>query len=105
MKLPGGLGDILQQAQQLQQNMSEVKAEMEKKTVEATAGGGMVTVVASGAFEVLSVKIDPAVVSGDDVEMLQDLIQAAANEALRKAKDLMKEEMSKLTGGLPIPGL
>ena len=105
MKLPGGLGDILQQAQQLQQNMTEAKAELEKKTVEASVGGGMVTVVANGAFEVLSVKIDPAVMEGDDIEMLQDLVQAAANEALRKAKDLMKEEMSKLTGGLPIPGL
>ena len=105
MKFPGGLGDILQQAQQLQQNMSEVKAELEKKTVEASAGGGMVTIVANGAFEVLSVRIDPSVLTGDDVEMVQDLVQAAANEALRKAKELMKEEMSKLTGGLPIPGL
>ncbi len=105
MKLPGGLGDILQQAQQLQANMSEMKDELEKKKVEASAGGGMVTVVANGAFELCSIQIDPTVVNPEDVVMLQDLVQAATNEALRKAKDLMKEEMSKLTGGLPIPGL
>lgn len=105
MKFPGGLGNILQQAQQFQQTMTDMKAELEKRTVQASAGGGMVTVVASGAFEVQSITIDPGIVQSGDIDMLQDLVQAAVNEAMRKAKELMKEEMSKVAGGLPIPGL
>jgi hypothetical protein len=78
---------------------------MGNKTVEASSGGGMVTVTANGRQEVLSVKIEPEVVNPDDVEMLQDLIQAAVNDALRKAQELVAQEMSKVTGGLKIPGL
>ncbi len=99
------LGDIMREAQKLQAKMAEMQEEAKKKTVEATAGGGMVTVVASGAGEVISIKIEKDVVNPDDVEMLQDLIMAAVNEALRRAQDMVGGEMSKLTGGLQLPGL
>src|SRR5512135_2522314 len=99
------LGDIMREAQKLQAKMAEMQEEAKKKTVEATAGGGMVTVVASGAGEIISIKIEKDVVNPDDVDMLQDLIMAAANEALRRAHDLVNEDMSKLTGGLQIPGM
>ncbi|MBI4698650.1 MAG: YbaB/EbfC family nucleoid-associated protein, partial [Nitrospirae bacterium] len=79
--------------------------ESKKKTVEATAGGGMVTVTASGGMEIVSIKIERYVVNPDDIEMLQDLIIAASNEALRRAQQMVSEEMSKLTGGLNIPGM
>jgi DNA-binding YbaB/EbfC family protein len=99
------LGDIMREAQKLQAKMAEMQEEAKKKTVEATAGGGMVTVVASGAGEIISVKIEKDVVNPDDVEMLQDLIMAAVNEALRRAQEMVSSEMSKLTGGLQLPGL
>jgi hypothetical protein len=99
------LGDIMRQAQKLQAEMIKMQEEAKKKTVEATAGGGMVTVVASGGGEIVSIKIDKEVVNPDDVEMLEDLIMAATNEALRRAQEMVNEEMSKLTGGLQIPGL
>jgi DNA-binding YbaB/EbfC family protein len=99
------LGDIMREAQRLQAEMLKMQEEAKKKTVEATAGGGMVTVVASGAGEIVSLKIEKDVVNPDDIEMLQDLILAAANEALRRAQEMVNEEMSKLTGGLQIPGL
>jgi hypothetical protein len=99
------LGDIMREAQKLQAKMAEMQEEAKKKTVEATAGGGMVTVVASGAGEVISIKIEKDVVNPDDVEMLQDLIMAAVNEALRRAQEMVGGEMSKLTGGLQLPGL
>jgi hypothetical protein len=99
------LGDIMREAQKLQSKMAEMQEEAKKKTVEATAGGGMVTVVASGAGEIISIKIEKEVVNPDDVDMLQDLIMAAANEALRRAQELVNSEMSKLTGGLQLPGL
>jgi hypothetical protein len=99
------LGDIMREAQKLQAKMAEMQEEAKKKTVEATAGGGMVTVVASGAGEVLSIKIEKDVVNPDDVEMLQDLIMAAVNEALRRSQEMVGGEMSKLTGGLQLPGL
>ena len=98
-------GDIMKQAQQMQEQMAKLQEEAGKKTVEASAGGGMVTVVANGKQEILSVKIDPEVFSGNDRAMLEDLLIAAVNEALRKARDLMAEEMKTLTGGLQIPGL
>jgi DNA-binding YbaB/EbfC family protein len=98
-------GDIMKQAQQMQERMAKLQEEAGKKTVEASAGGGMVTVVANGKQEILSVKIDPEVFSGNDRAMLEDLLIAAVNEALRKARDLMTEEMKTLTGGLQIPGL
>ena len=99
------LGDLMRQAQKMQEEMMKAQEEAKKKTVEATAGGGMVTVVASGANEIISIKIEKDVVNPDDVEMLQDLILAASNEALRRAHELVSDEMSKLTGGLQIPGM
>jgi hypothetical protein len=100
-----GLGDIFKQAQKLTAEMARVQQELANKTVEASAGGGMVTVVANGQQEIVSIKIDPEVVSKDDVEMLQDLVLAATNEALRKVRDMIAEEMAKVAGGLPIAGL
>ncbi len=99
------LGDLMRQAQKMQEEMMKAQEEAKKKTVEATAGGGMVTVVASGAGEIISIKIEKDVVNPEDVEMLQDLILAASNEALRRAQELVSDEMSKLTGGLQIPGM
>ena len=99
------LGDIMREAQKLQAEMQRLQEEAKQKTVEATAGGGMVTVVASGAGELVSIRIEKDVVNPDDVEMLQDLILAAANEALRRAQQMVNEEMGKLTGGLRLPGL
>lgn len=99
------LGDIMREAQKLQTRMAEIQEEAKKKTVEATAGGGMVTVVASGAMEIVSIKIEKDVVNPDDVEMLQDLVMAAVNEALRRAQETVNSEMSKITGGLQLPGL
>jgi DNA-binding YbaB/EbfC family protein len=99
------LGDLMRQAQKLQEEMMRAQEEAKKKTVEATSGGGMVSVVASGAGEIVSIKIEKDVVNPEDVEMLQDLILAAVNEALRRARDLVNEDMSKLTGGLQLPGM
>ncbi len=99
------LGNMLREAQKLQSEMARLQEEAKSKTVEATAGGGMVTVVASGAGEIVSVKIEKDVVDPEDVEMLQDLIMAACNEALRRAQEMVNEEMSKLTGGMSLPGL
>jgi DNA-binding YbaB/EbfC family protein len=93
---------MMQQAQQMQQRLQKQMGEMR---VEATAGGGMVTVVVSGTKQVLSVRIDPEVVSKDDVEMLQDLIVAALNDANRKVDEQLGQQMSGLMGGLKIPGL
>ncbi|MBI5188837.1 MAG: YbaB/EbfC family nucleoid-associated protein [Nitrospirae bacterium] len=99
------LGDIMREAQRLQAEMARMQDEAKKKTVEATAGGGMVTAAANGAGELISLKIERDVVNPDDIEMLQDLIIAAVNEALRRAQEMVSEEMSKLTGGLQLPGL
>jgi nucleoid-associated protein EbfC len=93
---------MMKQAQQMQEKMQKQMAEMQ---VEATAGGGMVTVVINGAKQLLSIKIDPEAVSKDDVEMLQDLILAAINDAHRKADDAMSKEMSGMMGGMKIPGM
>jgi DNA-binding YbaB/EbfC family protein len=100
-----GFGNIMKEAQKLQQQMERIQAEVAQKKVEATAGGGMVTVEANGKQEVVSNKIDPEVVSRDDVQMLEDLVLAACNEALRKSREMMQQELGKLTGGLRIPGL
>jgi len=101
----GGMGNIMKQAQQMQQKMLKMQEEMAERTVEASVGGGMVTVMANGRSEVISVKIEPQAVDPDDVEMLEDLVLAGVNEALRKAQEMMAEEMNKLTGGMKIPGL
>ena len=97
------LGDIMRQAQKLQSQMKKIQDELAEKTVEASSGGGMVTVVANGKQDVISVKIDPEVVSKDDVEMLEDLIVAAVNESRKRAQELMMSEMAKVTGGLGLP--
>jgi DNA-binding YbaB/EbfC family protein len=95
----------MKQAKKMQEKIASIQAELESKTVEATAGGGMVTVVVNGKFEILSLKIDKEVVNPADVDMLQDLITAAVNEGIRKAQELATAEMSKITGGFNIPGL
>jgi len=100
-----GLGNIFKQAQEIHSKISQLQEEMAGKKVEAGSGGGMVNVVMNGKQEVLSIRIDPEVVNREDVEMLQDLIVAAVNEAIRKSQELMTEEMKKVTGGLSIPGL
>jgi DNA-binding YbaB/EbfC family protein len=101
------LGDIMKQAQKMQEQLAKVQEESANKIVEASAGGGMVTVTANGRQEVLSVKIERDVVNPDDIEMLQDLIVAATNEALKKGRDMLADEMKAMTGGLGlnIPGL
>jgi DNA-binding YbaB/EbfC family protein len=100
-----GLGDLMKQAQRMKAEMERLHAEAALKTVEGSAGGGMVTVVANGKGELLSVKIDPEVTRGEDLEMLQDLVTAAVNDALRRARELLTQEVSRLTGGLNLPGL
>ncbi len=99
------LGGIVRQAQKLQAKMAKVQEEVASRTVETTAGGGMVTVVANGKQEIVSIRLEPEVVDAKDIDMLQDLILAAVNDALRKAQQMMQDEMAKLTGGLKIPGL
>jgi hypothetical protein len=100
-----GMQEMMRQAQQMQKKMAEMQEELKQKTVEATSGGGMITVTATGGLEIQNIAIDPAVVDPDDVGMLQDLVVAACNEALRKAREMMENEMSKVTGGLKIPGM
>lgn len=99
------LGNIMQQAKKIQERLANIQEEMAEKTIEGSAGGGMVTVVANGRQEVVSIKIEPEVVTPDDIEMLQDLIQAAVNDALRKSQEMVQQEMAKITGGLKIPGM
>jgi len=102
----GNMGNLLKQAQKMQKDMAKLQEELEQKTVEATVGGGAVTVVVSGKKELKEISIKPEVVDPDDVEMLQDLIIAAVNEAMRKADDMVSSEMSKITGGFGgLPGL
>ncbi len=96
---------MMKQAQKLQAKMVEMQAELGNRTVSAQAGGGMVEAVVNGRQELVSLRIDQEVVSPDDVEMLQDLIFAAVNEALNRSREMMAQEMSKLTGGMQIPGL
>ena len=99
------IGSIMKQAQKMQAQMAKVQEELAQKTVEASAGGGMVTVVVSGKQEVVSITIEPEVIDASDKEMLQDLVVAAVNEGLRKSQEMVAEEMKKITGGLQIPGL
>jgi DNA-binding YbaB/EbfC family protein len=99
------MGNLMKQAQAMQEQLAKIQEQSAAKTVEGTAGGGMVTVTASGAMDVVSVRIDPDVMKSGDAEMLQDLIVAAANEALRKAREMMSDDMKAVTGGLKIPGL
>lgn len=94
---------MLQQAQEMQGRLQQMQQELENKTVTASSGGGMVTVTADGKGQVRSVRIDPAVVKAEDVEMLEDLVIAAVSEAQKKAAGMAQEEMQKLTGGLSLP--
>ncbi len=99
------MNNMLKQAQKMQQDMMRAQEELEAKTVEASSGGGAVTAVASGKKELVSIKINPEVVDADDVEMLEDLILAAVNEAMRKSEEMAAQEMGKITGGMKLPGL
>jgi nucleoid-associated protein EbfC len=99
------LSSIMKQAQKLQEQIVRLQDELADKTVEASSGGGMVIVVANGKQEIISIKIDPEVVNKDDVEMLEDLILTAVNEAKRRAEELAKEELGKITGGIVPPGI
>jgi DNA-binding YbaB/EbfC family protein len=99
------ISSIMKQAQKLQEQIVKLQDELADKTVEASSGGGMVIVVASGKQEIISIKIDPEVVNKDDVEMLEDLILTAVNEAKRRAEELAKEELGKITGGIIPPGM
>ena len=100
-----GMGNLMKQAQKLQTKMLKLQEELADKTVETTSGGGMVKVVANGKQQVVSIEIEKEVVDPDDVDMLQDLILAAVNDALTKSQDMVSSEMSKLTGGMNIPGM
>jgi DNA-binding YbaB/EbfC family protein len=100
-----GMGNMLKQAQKLQSKIFKLQDELADRTVETTVGGGMVKAVANGKQELLSMKIDPEVVDPNDVQMLEDLIVAAVNDALKKAQEMVTEEMTKLTGGFKIPGM
>ena len=99
------LAGMMKQAQKLQAKMMEMQAELGNRTVSAQAGGGMVEAVVNGRQELVSLRIDPEVATPDDVDMLQDLVLAAVNEALNRSREMMAQEMSKLTGGMQIPGL
>ena len=99
------MGNLMKQAQKLQSKMLKMQEQLADKTVETASGGGMVKVVANGRQQILSIEIEKEVVDPDDVEMLQDLVLAAVNDALVKSQDMVSEEMSKLTGGMNIPGM
>ncbi len=105
MKGMPNMGNLLKKAQQLQEKMAKMQEELGERIVETSAGGGMVTVVANGKQEIISIKIDPEVVDQEDIEMLEDLVLAAVNDAIDQAKQMVSEEMTKLTGGVKIPGL
>ena len=99
------LGDLMKQAQAMQEKMAKLQVEAANKSVEGSSGGGMVIVTANGRQEILKIKIATEVINPQDPDMLQDLVTAAVNDALRKSRELMAEEIKGLTGGLPIPGL
>lgn len=103
--MKGNYGKMMKQVQQMQQEMAKIQEELAQERIEATAGGGMVSVAVNGEQEVLEVTIQKEAVDPDDVEMLQDMILAAANEALRKSRDLATAKLGQVTGGLSIPGL
>ncbi|NLK64922.1 MAG: YbaB/EbfC family nucleoid-associated protein [Tissierellia bacterium] len=107
MGIPGGgnMNNMMKQVQRMQKQMEEMQRELEQREVEATSGGGAVSVKVNGKKALLELKIDPEVVDKDDVEMLEDMVVAAINEAFRKADEMMENEMKKVTGGVNIPGL
>lgn len=101
----GGMGNLLKQAQEMQSRMAKIQEELAQKTVDGSAGGGMVRVTVNGQLALTAIKIDPTVINSEEKEMLEDLIMAAINDGMRKARDMASAEMSKITGGLKIPGL
>lgn len=101
----GNMNKMMKQVQKMQQDMMKLQEELAERIVESTAGGGAVKVVANGKNEIISIEIKPEAVDPEDVEMLQDLITAAVNEALRQAQEMVSQEMGKITGGLKIPGM
>jgi len=100
-----GMNEMIRQAQIMQRKMSETQEALKAKIVEASSGGGMVKVKVSGAQEIVEVLIEDSVMEAGDVEMLQDLVMTAANEAIKKSKEMMEEEMKGITGGMNIPGM
>jgi DNA-binding YbaB/EbfC family protein len=106
MKNPfGNMANIMKQAQAMQAQMAKLQEEAATKTVTGTAGGGVVTVTANGAMEIVSILISPEAVKSGDAEMLQDVVMAASNDALKKARQMMADQMKSVTGGMNIPGL
>jgi nucleoid-associated protein EbfC len=101
----GGMGNLLKQAQEMQARISKIQEELSQKSVTGSAGGGMVEVTVSGQLNLTAIKIDPSVVNPEEREMLEDLILAAVNDGMRKAREMVSAEMSKVTGGFKIPGL
>jgi len=100
-----GMGNILKQAKVMQEKIADIQKELANKTIEFASGGGMVNVTINGRQEIVSIRIDPSVINSNDVEMLQDLIAAAVNGAIKRSQEMMSEEMEKVTTGLNIPGL
>ena len=100
-----GIQDLLRQAQQMQERMARLQEELADRTVEAAAGGGMVTVVMNGRQEIVSLRIEREIVVPDDVELLQDLVRGAVNEAVARSRKMMAEEIGKVAGGMNLPGL
>ncbi len=109
MKGMGNLGDMMKQMQKqavnMQKKMEDVQRDLKERVVDASSGGGMVTVHANGKQEILSIKIDPEVIDPEDPQMLEDLVLAAVSQAMKKASEIHQEEMGKITGGMNIPGL
>lgn len=103
--MQGQMKNLMKQAQQMQAKLAKAQEELKTREVEASSGGGMVTVRANGAQEILALQVEREIVNPDDIEMLQDLVRAAVNEALKKSREMMSEEMGKITGGMGIPGL
>jgi DNA-binding YbaB/EbfC family protein len=101
----GGMGNLLKQAQEMQSRMAKIQEELAQKTVDGSAGGGMVQVTVNGQLALTAIKIDQSVINSEEKEMLEDLIMAAINDGMRKARDMASTEMNKITGGLKIPGL
>lgn len=105
MKKLGDMNQMLKMAQKMQQEMANIQEEMAQKVVEASAGGGAVTATVNGRKDLLGIKISPEAVSAEDVEMLEDMIVAAVNQAMRQAEDMMADAMAKITGGIKLPGM
>jgi DNA-binding YbaB/EbfC family protein len=101
----GAMGDLLKQAQEMQARIAKIQDELGQKTVIGSAGGGMVEVTVNGKFNLVAIRIEPAVINVTEKDMLEDLILAAVNDGMRKARDMVSSEMSKITGGFKIPGL